>query len=117
MSQILSSPDHIVANKTILEILVDHFKTTRNLKELCDRLEKITTILQKPELLISVICELKAGEFGSNQYYILKCIIIVVTCQDSCAQPKVLYNNLSEVNGMVMCKNACRSVYAVLLLL
>ena len=59
--QILSSTDHATANKIILDNLVDRFKDTKNLKELCDRLEKVTTISSQPEQLFSIICELRAG--------------------------------------------------------
>ena len=65
--QILSSPDHAVANKMILQHLVDHFKATKDLKEFCDRLEKITTILPQPEQLISIVYELRAGEMAPRK--------------------------------------------------
>ena len=64
ISTIISNSDHTVANKAILETLITHFKATRNLKEFCGKLEYITTISPQPEQLISVICKLKAGEFG-----------------------------------------------------
>ena len=62
IGHILSSPDNTVANKTILELLVAHVKATRSLTDLCDRLQKITTISTEPSHLISVVCKLRAGE-------------------------------------------------------
>ncbi|XP_065904723.1 uncharacterized protein [Dysidea avara] len=79
--QILSSPDHAVANKMILQHLVDHFKATKDLKEFCDRLEKITTILPQPEQLISIVYELRA-----------------VTYQGDHSQPVAVLNNVDEAD-------------------
>jgi len=62
ISDILSNTDHSVANKAILDILITHFKATKNLKELCNKLEKILTISPQPEQLRPVISKLKAGE-------------------------------------------------------
>ena len=62
IGHILSSSDHTIANKMILELLVAHVKATRSLTELCDRLQKITTISPEPSHLISVVCKLRAGE-------------------------------------------------------
>jgi len=71
LCQTLSSPDHTVANETILQHLVNHFRTTNNLKEFCDRLEKLTTLSPHPEKLISIICELRAGELALKKYCII----------------------------------------------
>jgi len=62
ISLIHSSPDHTGANKMILELLVAQVKATRNLTELCNRLQKITTTLPEPSHLVSVVCKLRTGK-------------------------------------------------------
>ena len=71
LCQILSSPDHTVANETILQHLVDHFKATKSLKEFCDILEKLTTPSPHPEKLSSIICKLRAGELALRKYCVI----------------------------------------------
>ena len=61
--QILSTDNHITANKTILDFLIGHYKENRNLSELCDRLEKVMNILPEPGELVAILCDLRAGGF------------------------------------------------------
>jgi len=99
--QTLSSPDHAIANKTILQHLVDHFEATKNLKEFCNRLEKLTTLSPHPEQLVSIICKLRTGEVSSEE--ILCHIKQIITAKDDYSQPgATTLNNIDEVNGKIM---------------
>lgn len=61
VGQILGAPNHSDANMKILDLLIDHYKKTKNLNELCDRLEKVMNILPEPGELVAALCDLRAG--------------------------------------------------------
>jgi len=59
---VLTSPNYTVANKTILNCLIEKVKCTANIVEFSNQLEKIATLLPNSETLLSVVLELRAGK-------------------------------------------------------
>lgn len=58
--QILSSPNYNAANKVILDCLIEKFKESVDISELCKKLEMIASLSASKELA-SIINELRAG--------------------------------------------------------
>ena len=59
---VLTSPNYTIANKTILNCLIEKVKCTANIVEFSDQLEKVATLLSNSETLLSVVMELRAGK-------------------------------------------------------
>jgi len=59
---VLTSPNYTIANKMILNCLIEKVKCTANIAEFSDQLEKVVTLLPNSETLLSVVMELKAGK-------------------------------------------------------
>ena len=60
LCQILSSPNYNAANKVMLDCLIEKFKESVDVSELCKKLELIAS-LSTSKLLSDVVSELKAG--------------------------------------------------------
>ena len=60
LCQILSSPNYNTANKAILDCLIEKFKESVDVSELCKKLELIAS-LSTSKLLSDVVSELKIG--------------------------------------------------------
>lgn len=65
---VLNNSDHSSANKTILDFLVDKMSHTGTLLEFCDQLEKITSLLNDPEILNEVIKEFRISTYVNIIY-------------------------------------------------
>jgi len=59
LSQILSNPSYINANKIILDCLIEKFKTS-NVLYLCDQLEKLIPLSLDPTELFKIINEIRS---------------------------------------------------------
>ena len=59
---VLTSPNHTTANKTILNCLMEKVKGVADLVEFCDHLEKITSLLHEQGVLTTIINELRTGD-------------------------------------------------------
>ena len=59
--EVLTSPNHTVANTAIMNCLIEKVKCTGDIVELCNQLDKITLLLPKPGVLLSVAAELRKG--------------------------------------------------------
>ena len=60
--EVLTSPNYTIANKTILNYLMEKVKSMADIVELCDRLEMFTSLLPKSSVLCSVVSELRKGK-------------------------------------------------------
>ena len=58
--QILNSPNYSAANKAMLDCLIEKFKESVDISELCKKLELIAS-LSTSKQLSSIVSELKAG--------------------------------------------------------
>ena len=58
---VLTSPNYTIANKTILNCLMEKVKSTPHILEFCDQVGKITSLLSDPGILSGVINELRTG--------------------------------------------------------
>ena len=70
---VLTSPNYTIANKTILNYLMEKVKCTANIAEFCDLLEKITSLLPDPGILITIVNELRTGTL-----MMLKCMLFMI---------------------------------------
>ena len=59
---VLNSTNYAIANKIILNCMVEKVKITDNMVEFCDQLMKISSLLPHPETLIKIVIELRIGE-------------------------------------------------------
>jgi len=64
---VLTSPNCSIANKIILNCLIEKVKCTANVLEFCDELEKITVLLPDPGILAAVVNELRMGKLSPIQ--------------------------------------------------
>ena len=58
---VLTSPNHSIANETILRSLMEKVKCTNDIVEFCDQLEKIASQLSDPGILATIANEIKTG--------------------------------------------------------
>ena len=59
---VLTSPNYTIANKTILNCLMEKVKCTDDIVEFCNQLDKIISLLPDPGVLSSIVSELREGE-------------------------------------------------------
>ena len=59
---VLTSPNYTIANKAILNYLMEKVKCTANIVEFCDHLEAITSLLPDSRILTKLACELRGGK-------------------------------------------------------
>ena len=59
---VFTSPNYTIANRTILNCLMEKVKCSANIAGFCDQLEKITSLLPDPGILVAVVNELRQGE-------------------------------------------------------
>ncbi|XP_065894258.1 uncharacterized protein [Dysidea avara] len=58
---VLTSPNYTIANKAILNYLMEKVKCTANIVEFCDHLEAITSLLPDSRILTKLACELRGA--------------------------------------------------------
>ena len=69
---VLSSLNYTIANKTILNCLMEKVKCTANISEFCDQLEKITLLLPPDQgIMLTIVHELRKG---IQEHYNSMCI-------------------------------------------
>ncbi|XP_065894224.1 uncharacterized protein [Dysidea avara] len=66
---VLTSPNYTIANKTILNYLMEKVKCTANIAEFCDLLEKITSLLPDPGILITIVYELRTASLSQESAF------------------------------------------------
>jgi len=59
--EVLTAPNYSIANKIILNYLMERVKCTADVLELCDQLEIIASLLPHPHGLTQHITELRTG--------------------------------------------------------
>ena len=68
---VLTSPNYTIANKTILNYLMEKVKCTADIVEFCNQLEKITTLLTNPGVLVAIVNELKTSKSAFHIFSIV----------------------------------------------
>jgi len=73
---VLTSPDCTIANKTIVNFLMEKVKSVDDIADFCDQLDKITSLLPDTEtiMLMMIVNELRRGKDTSkiNVYVCMK---------------------------------------------
>jgi len=59
---VLTSPNYAMANRTILNCLIQKVKCMDDMVEFCDLLEKITMVHLNPDSLVKVISDLRISK-------------------------------------------------------
>ncbi|XP_065894594.1 uncharacterized protein [Dysidea avara] len=59
---VLTSPNYTIANKTILNCLMEKVKCTDDIVEFCNQLDKIISLLPDPGVLSSIVSELREAK-------------------------------------------------------
>ena len=71
---VLATPNYTIANKTILNCLMEKVKCEGDVLEFCNQLENISSLLPDHGSLFSIISELRTG---LNTVYVYACVTIL----------------------------------------
>jgi len=76
--EVLTSSNPTVANKAILNCLMEKVKCTADVIEFCELLDKIISILPDPGVLAVIVNDLRTGELLHilTQYFVLPCKVL-----------------------------------------
>ena len=59
---VLTSPNYTIANKAMVNCLMEKMKCTDDIVEFCDLLEKITMVHLDPDSLVKIISDLRISK-------------------------------------------------------
>jgi len=66
---VLAAPNYTIANKTILNCLMETMKCEGDVLDFCDQLENISLLLPDPDSLASIISDLRRGLCTAHKWW------------------------------------------------
>ncbi|XP_065894589.1 uncharacterized protein [Dysidea avara] len=94
---VLSSSNYTIANKTILNCLMEKVKCTADISEFCDQLDKIISLLPDPGVLSSVVGELRQASLPKQGVDKERILPMKLTAKSDFAPLKIHYHTILQL--------------------